>query len=207
MSFQVECGEISKAKSLGKRALKSIPVWSGRKEAADDERMNIWIALINLERNFGAQASEKVTISSSNPVWQIFEDSLRESDPLVMYKKMAELMEEGGEEVAGEVWKRVVKRWGGVELWGKYIGFLIRQREEENIEEGSNIEDVSSAISRGMQSVGPSHHLHLSEKVAIAEMDFGLEFRLSHSIYVIVIIVFSIKLDPWREGGHCLRGW
>ncbi|CAG8827451.1 21054_t:CDS:1, partial [Dentiscutata erythropus] len=51
MAHQLKLSEIDKAREIGERALKTI---NFREE---QEKMNIWVALMNLENNFGTDES------------------------------------------------------------------------------------------------------------------------------------------------------
>jgi hypothetical protein len=166
-------------------------------------------------------------MDSTHPVWLIFEESLSECDPLSMYLKMAELMEEGEEQVASDIWRRIVKRWGGVDLWGRYITYLIRQKgkrseakverkrkgrqqqqedggllrgmrddDDENDNEAVQEETVEEAVARGMQSVGEEGHLALTERIAIAEMDFGSVER-GRVLFEGLVTSHPKKFDLW----------
>jgi len=52
MSFQLQLSEIDKAKEVGQRALRTI---NFREEA---EKLNVWIALLNLENKYGTVSSK-----------------------------------------------------------------------------------------------------------------------------------------------------
>lgn len=51
MAFQLELGEVEKAREIGERALRSISI------GQDAEKMNIWVALLNLENTYGTDDS------------------------------------------------------------------------------------------------------------------------------------------------------
>ena len=78
MSFQLQLSEIEKAREVGRRALKAI---NFREE---QERLNVWIALINLETSYGTDDS----------VDHVFKDAARHNDSKTVYLKMASIFDE-----------------------------------------------------------------------------------------------------------------
>ncbi|KAK9451948.1 uncharacterized protein V1518DRAFT_409980 [Limtongia smithiae] len=72
MAFQVQLGEIEKARGVAQRALKTI---NFREEK---EKLNIWVALLNLENNFGTPETLE----------EIFKEACVYMDPEVMKTKL-----------------------------------------------------------------------------------------------------------------------
>lgn len=83
MAFMLQLGEIDGARTIARRALESI--------AASDEkeRLNIWVAWLNLEANFGTSAT----------VADVFGESTRQMDSLTMYLKMADVWAKANNDV------------------------------------------------------------------------------------------------------------
>ena len=63
MSFQLQLSEVDKAREIGERALKTI---NYREE---QEKLNIWIALLNLENTFGTDESLEDTFKNQYNIW------------------------------------------------------------------------------------------------------------------------------------------
>ncbi|KAK9376758.1 uncharacterized protein V1513DRAFT_438046 [Lipomyces chichibuensis] len=80
MAFQIQLGEIEKAREVARRALKTI---NYREEK---EKLNIWVALLNLENSFGTK--------------ETLEDAFKEScvymDPDVMKAKLTVIQKQRG---------------------------------------------------------------------------------------------------------------
>ncbi|KAK9455521.1 hypothetical protein V1511DRAFT_497972 [Dipodascopsis uninucleata] len=73
MAFQVQLGEIEKSREIARRALKTINFRD------EEQKQNIWIALLNLEHNFGTKETLEET----------FKESCIYMDPDVMKKKLS----------------------------------------------------------------------------------------------------------------------
>jgi rRNA biogenesis protein RRP5 len=73
MSFQLQLSEVEKAREIGRRALKTI---NFREEV---EKLNVWIALLNLENVYGTEDSLETT----------FKDAARHNDSKTVHLRLA----------------------------------------------------------------------------------------------------------------------
>lgn len=78
MAFQLQLSEIEKAREVGRRALKAI---NFREE---QERLNVWIGLLNLEISYGTEASLDV----------LFKEAARANDSKTIHWRLAILLDE-----------------------------------------------------------------------------------------------------------------
>jgi rRNA biogenesis protein RRP5 len=78
MSFQLQLSEIEKAREIAKRALSTI---NFREEK---EKLNVWIALMNLENVYGNDESLE----------SVFKDAARHCEPKTVYLRLASILEE-----------------------------------------------------------------------------------------------------------------
>jgi len=80
MSFQLQLSEIEKAREIAKRALNTINFREER------EKLNVWIALMNLENVYGTDESLE----------SVFRDAARHCEPKVVHLRLASILEESG---------------------------------------------------------------------------------------------------------------
>lgn len=78
MSFQLQLSEIEKARELAKRALKTI---NFREE---QEKLNVWIALLNLENVYGTEESLEAA----------FKDAARHNDSKTIHLRLAAILDQ-----------------------------------------------------------------------------------------------------------------
>jgi len=78
MSFQLQLSEIEKARETGRRALQTI---NFREE---QERLNVWIALLNLENSYGTEQTLDV----------VFKEAARANDSKTIYLRLASILED-----------------------------------------------------------------------------------------------------------------
>jgi rRNA biogenesis protein RRP5 len=80
MSFQLQLAEIEKAREVAKRALDTINFREER------EKLNVWIALMNLENVYGTDESLE----------GVFRDAARHCEPKTVHLRLASILEESG---------------------------------------------------------------------------------------------------------------
>lgn len=78
MSFQLQLSDIDKAREVGKRALRTI---NFREEG---EKLNVWIALLNLENKYGTDDSLEA----------VFKDAARHNDSKTIHLRLASIFDE-----------------------------------------------------------------------------------------------------------------
>lgn len=79
MSFQLQISEIDKAREIGRRAIKTI---NFREE---QERLNVWIALLNLENVYGTDDSME----------DVFKEAARANDSKTVHLRVAAIYDQG----------------------------------------------------------------------------------------------------------------
>lgn len=80
MAFQLELGEIEKARSIAERALRTITM------GQDAEKLNIWVALLNMENTYGDDDSLE----------EIFKRACQYNDPQEIYERMISIYIQSG---------------------------------------------------------------------------------------------------------------
>jgi rRNA biogenesis protein RRP5 len=80
MAFQLELGEIEKARSIAERALRTITM------GQDSEKLNIWIALLNMENTYGDDDSLE----------EVFKRACQYNDPQEIYERMISIYIQSG---------------------------------------------------------------------------------------------------------------
>ena len=78
MSFQLQLSEIDKARAIGKRAIQTIHF------REEQEKLNVWIALLNLENSYGTDATMEA----------VFNDAARHNDTKTIHLRLAAIFDE-----------------------------------------------------------------------------------------------------------------
>lgn len=148
MSFQLPLSEVDKAREIGRRALKTI---NFREE---QERLNVWIALLNLENVYGTGESLEATFKEAARandsktihlrLAAIFEQSDKAEVTLQSHPKMI-LLKKNLFQKAEEQYKRTSRKFGqSSKVWTLFAQFLLKQGE---------MEEARKLLPRGLQSL------------------------------------------------------
>jgi rRNA biogenesis protein RRP5 len=80
MAFQLDLGEVDKARELAERAIRTISI------GQDTEKLNIWVGLLNLENTFGTDESLE----------DVFKRACQYNDPQEIHERLASIYIQSG---------------------------------------------------------------------------------------------------------------
>ncbi|OSC99437.1 hypothetical protein PYCCODRAFT_1438226 [Trametes coccinea BRFM310] len=173
MSFQLQISEIDKAREIAKRALKTI---NFREE---QEKLNVWIALLNLENIYGTDESLEST----------FKDAARHNDSKTVHLRMAEIFEQSDKpEKAEEQFKRTVKKFSqSSKVWTLFAEHYLRR---------GMVEEARKLLPRSLQSLEKRKHLKTICKFAQLEYKLGDPER-GKTIFEGIVDSHPKRWDMW----------
>lgn len=197
MAFQVQVSEPARAREIAERALKTINI---REEA---EKLNVWIAYLNLENNFG----------TDDTLAEVFKRACQYNDEQVVHERLINIyIITGKQDVssrlsrlcivtlltstqkADELYQAMIKKFGAKspQVWTNYANFL-----------HNTVKDADRAralVHRATQRL-PSHtHVPLMTKFA------SLEFRSAsgdaehgRTVFEGILSAYPKKFDLWNQ--------
>ncbi|KAI0931812.1 hypothetical protein AcW2_000609 [Taiwanofungus camphoratus] len=173
MSFQLQISEVEKAREIGRRALRTI---NFREE---QEKLNVWIALLNLENIFGTEETLEAT----------FKDAARHNDSKTIHLRLATIMDQSGKsEKAEELYKRTCKKFGqSSKVWTLFGEHLLKH---------GKLEDARKLLPRSLQSLEKRKHLKTISKFAQLEYKFGDPER-GKTVFEGIVDSHSKRWDLW----------
>ncbi|TCD61307.1 rRNA bioproteinsis protein rrp5 [Steccherinum ochraceum] len=150
MSFQLQLSEVDKAREIAKRALKTI---NFREET---EKLNVWLALLNLENVYGTDESLETT----------FKDAARHMDSKTIHLRMASIFEQSEKlEKAEEQLNRTCKKFGqSSKVWTLFGEYHFKH---------GDLEAARKLLPRSLQSLEKRKHLKTISKFAQLEYKLG----------------------------------
>ncbi|KAG5651611.1 hypothetical protein H0H81_008071 [Sphagnurus paluster] len=150
MSFQLQLSEIEKAREIARRAIRTI---SFREE---QERLNVWIALLNLENVYGTEDTLETT----------FKEAARANDSKTIHLRLASVLDQAEKpEKAEEQFKRTCKKFGqSSKAWTLFSEYYLRR---------GNLEESRKLLPRSLQSLEKRKHLKTISKFAQLEYKLG----------------------------------
>ncbi|PMD22120.1 nucleic acid-binding protein [Hyaloscypha hepaticicola] len=178
MAFQMQLSELEKAREVAERAIKSINI---REET---EKMNVWIALLNLENAYG----------SDKTVEEVFKRARQYNDAQEIHERLTSIyIQSGKHEKADELFQVLVKKFSqSPTVWYNYAHFLHTTLAAPD--------RARALLPRATQSLPPHTHLNLTLKFA------GLEFHSSsgspergRTMFEGLLSTFPKRLDIWNQ--------
>jgi rRNA biogenesis protein RRP5 len=180
MAFHLELGEIDTARQIGQRALKIIsPI--GQSES---EKLNIWIALLNLENAYGDDETIETTFKAACQV----------NDPQEIHERLASIyIQSTKPDKADLLFQTMLKKFGSSDpkLWINYATFLFDTLSEP--------ERGRALLSRALQTLPQSTHIDMTSKFAALEFrsPSGLAER-GRTIFEGLLDSFPKRVDLWN---------
>ncbi|KAJ5398020.1 hypothetical protein N7509_006133 [Penicillium cosmopolitanum] len=179
MAFQLELGEVDKARTVAERALRTISM------NQDSEKLNIWIALLNLENTYG----------NDDTLEEVFNRACQYQEPQVIYDKMASIyISSGKNEKADDLFRTAMKKKisnQSPSFFLNYASFLFDTL--------ANADRGRGLLSRALQSLPTHTHIETTSK-------FGqLEFRSANgdiergrTVFEGLLSSFPKRMDLWN---------
>ncbi|XP_066096487.1 LOW QUALITY PROTEIN: protein RRP5 homolog [Saccopteryx bilineata] len=176
--------EKQKARAVAERALKTI---SFREE---QEKLNVWVALLNLENMYGSQES----------LTKVFEQAVQYNDPLKVFLQLADVYTKSGKfQEASELYNRMLKRFRQEKaVWIKYGAFLLRRGQA-----GAS----HHVMQRALECLPKREHVDVISKFAQLEFQLGdaerakAMFENTLSTYPKLTDVWSVYIDMTIKHG------
>ncbi|SCU92882.1 LAME_0F01882g1_1 [Lachancea meyersii CBS 8951] len=175
MAFQLQLGEIDKAREVARRALKMI---NFREES---EKLNIWIGLLNLENTFGTESSLE----------EVFSKACQYMDSYTIHTRLINIyqMSHNSHE-ASALFKATAKKFGSekVGIWVSWSEFLIEQRQNE---------EARQVLASALQSLPKRCHIEVVRKFAQLEFTKG-DREQGRSLFEGLLADAPKRIDLWN---------
>jgi rRNA biogenesis protein RRP5 len=173
MSYYLQLGDVEQARQISQRALKTI---NYREE---EERLNIWIAMLNLESMFGTDDSfDKLFAQAiqTNDAKQVF---LRTTDALESAEKFQK---------AEEIYQRFVKKYNmSSKAWTLYGQFLLKHGKADG---------ARDLLQRSLKSLPKRKHVKTISQFGLMEFKIG-EPERGRTIFEGIVSSYPKRLDLW----------
>ncbi|KAJ8702367.1 rRNA biogenesis protein rrp5 [Pleurotus ostreatus] len=173
MSFQLQLSETDKAREIAKRALATI---NFREE---QEKLNVWIALLNLENVYGTDTSLEAT----------FKDAARHNDSKTIHLRLAAILDQSDKvQRAEEQYKRTSKKFGhSSKVWTLFGEFYLRRGE---------VESARNLLPRSLQSLEKRKHIKTISRFAQLEYKLG-DAERGKTIFEGIVDSHPKRWDMW----------
>ncbi|CAM1510385.1 Fc.00g007200.m01.CDS01 [Cosmosporella sp. VM-42] len=174
MAFQMQVSELSKAREIAERAIKSINI---REET---EKLNVWVAYLNLEVAYG----------SKHTVEEVFKRACQYNDEQEIYERLASIYIQSEKlKQADDLFEAMVKKFGAKSpsVWINYAHFLHVTRNDPA--------RARALLPRATQQLASHHSQNLVSRFA------ALEFRSPNGEPERGRTMFEGLLAAWPKKG------
>ncbi|KAM9817961.1 protein RRP5 homolog isoform 2-T5 [Syngnathus typhle] len=173
MAHHLQATQIEQARAVAERALKTI---SFREE---QEKLNVWVALLNLENLYGTQDSLK----------KVFERALQFCEPMPVYQQLADIYTKSDKiKEAENLYKSMVKRFRqNKAVWLSYGAFLLQQGQSDA---------AGALLQRALKSLPSKESVDVIAKFAQLEFRYG-NTEKGFAMFDKVLTSYPKRTDLW----------
>eukprot|EP00741_Cyanophora_paradoxa_P002553 tig00000605_g2477.t1 len=170
---EISLTEIEEARGVAERALKTIPY---REEG---EKMNVWVALLNLEHKYGSEA----TLQSA------FQRAAQTMDPKKMHVHLLNIYERAGEaDNAEELYQVMTRKFKqSRKVWLRYLQAKMRQGKHEA---------ARKTLQRALECLPKRKHIRTITRFAQLEFKHGSAER-GRTIFDGILRTYPKRVDLW----------
>uniref|UniRef100_A0A8D9FGK4 Protein RRP5 homolog n=1 Tax=Cacopsylla melanoneura TaxID=428564 RepID=A0A8D9FGK4_9HEMI len=176
MAYHLQATEIEKARSVARRALTVINIRN------EDDRLNVWTSLLNLEHLYGTKESLTSTLH----------EAVRSNDETKVYINMMDIYAASGQirELDSTV-KLLLKKAGtnhsSVNIFLQCATRLLKL---------GQVETARHILQRGLNNLPPAVHVTLITRFALAENKFGDSAR-AQALLEHTLTSYPNRVDVW----------
>lgn len=173
MAFHLEQAEIDKARAVGNRALKTI---SFREE---QEKVNIWVALLNLENLYGTPSTLEET----------FQQTLQTNEPFTIYQHLAKIYTKSDKNDQAEIlYQKMLKKFkSNKQIWINFGEFYLTT---------NRADEARKLMQQSFASLPSSDHVEVISKFALMEFKFG-DYERGKSLFEKILTSYPKRVDIW----------
>ncbi|KAI1082333.1 nucleic acid-binding protein [Whalleya microplaca] len=179
MAFQMQVSELAKAREVAERAVTTIS------SSEETEKLNAWIAYLNLEVRFG----------NEDTVEEIFRRSCQVNDQQEVYQRLASIyIQEDKTKKADDVFQALVKKFGATspDVWYNYAHWLHAVQNQP--------ERARALLPRATQALPDHARLLLMTKFAALEFNSPHKNpELGRTMFEGLLSTFPKRFDLWHQ--------
>ncbi|XP_022789365.1 protein RRP5 homolog [Stylophora pistillata] len=173
MAYHLHTTDIDKARTVAERALKTI---SFREE---QEKLNVWVALMNLENLYGTQES----------LVRVFERALQQNEPKKVFFQLTGIYSRTDKtELAEQLYHTMAKRFSqSKKVW---VGFSLFYMKQGKLDLGRKL------LQRSLKSLPKRKHIETIVQFALHEFKYG-EPQRGQTMFESILTNYPKRSDLW----------
>ncbi|RWA08492.1 hypothetical protein EKO27_g6606 [Xylaria grammica] len=179
MAFQMQVSELAKAREVAERAVATI------NSTEETEKLNAWIAYLNLEVRFG----------NDDTMDSVFKRACQVNDPQEVYQRLASIfVQDNKPEKADALFQAITKRFGAnsPDVWHNYAHWLHAVQNEPD--------RARALLSRATQALPDHTRLPLMTRFAALEYNSpNGNAERGRTMFEGLIATFPKRFDLWSQ--------
>jgi rRNA biogenesis protein RRP5 len=174
MAYHLASADTAAARAIAERALRII---NFREE---DEKLNVWLAWLNLEYKFG----------SAESIDQVYRRAVNESHGKHLHLRLAESLEvDQRDEQCAEILEKALKKYKySKKVWMAYQHHHLRKQ---------RLNEAKALLARSMQSLAKHKHVEVIMKFALCEYEVGL-IHDGRYLFEELLMSYPKRSDLWH---------
>jgi len=181
---------VEAARRIAERAVKSVSI------SNEEDKLNIWVAFMNLENNFGDQKSlEGVT-----------KRALEVNDRQQVYLQLINMYQSSQKyRFIEDIYKQLSKKYSAsLDIWSSFIEFLFQMRAFKNDKSSPQhglvadleLSEGKSVLQRALQSLPKDKHVNLISKYGMLEFKYG-QPENGRTMFEGIVSSYPKRMDIW----------
>ena len=128
---------------------------------AEDEKLNVWIAFMNLESKFGTDETLQACVRGA----------LEVNDKKKVYLQLINIYRSNDKtEKIEDIYKKLCKKYfTSLDIWSNYLEFLFEMRKEDP----EAFSEPKTILQRALQALPKASHINMISKFGMLEFKFG----------------------------------
>lgn len=173
MAHHLEATEIDKARAIAKRAIKQINI------RFEEERLNVWIAMLNLEHLYGTPEQFK----------EVLTEALKYNDEYEVYRRVLDIYAESKNktELENLTYMLIKKYKEKTDCWLKCQSALM---------DAQMYDKARNYLQRSLKALPPKNHCNLISRFALIENQHGFPEQ-SQALFENLLTSYPKRVDLW----------
>lgn len=176
MAFMLDKVDVQAARKVVERAVKAIGM------TAEADKLNLWIAYMNLESQFGTQDTLQAVVKRA----------LEVNDNLKVYLQLIQIYRNQKKyEMVEPIFKKLCKKYfESLEIWSSYIEFLFEVLDKGDYTKPKVI------LSKSLQALPKHLHINVISKYGILEYRAG-QIEAGRTMFEGIVTNYPKRMDIW----------
>ena len=177
MAFMLENLDAEAARRVAERAVKQVSM------TAEDDKLNLWIAYMNLESKFG----------SEKQLQDVVKRALDVNDRRKVYLQLISIYRANGKvDYVEDIYKKLCKKYfESLEIWSGYIDFLFDMRGKDG-----DFTEPKTILQRALQALPKSNHVNVISKFGMLEYKNGSPEH-GRTMFEGIVSNYPKRMDIW----------